>query len=556
MENQSLENENDQLSSLLKKNKLWEKKSAFEHKSLLKALSNAIYLTKTAHEHLQKKLLAFFLANVKYFAKEFAFQDFECIRNFVRDFNLPQYQDNLLLICAKLLKRQIMLYYFEADNLRIEFFGPQVQPPLRLIRLYDSHYSALFPLEYKIKFAIAQNIVLNLVEHALSEQKPEFKLTNHNSDEFENYEYKDWLENSMSNENLLTNTTSPDNRLQSSPSLYKFLFKSDSSGADLGSKIVNLFQQRKRKLSYSSSTENHFQFETDCEKLLMNLEKAAGKKNKRLFLKNNNDKITQTLNPSLVEASDTFSFRDVEHLLWYKNEPDTKYNNFEDNPENSPIRIRPKGQSFSTSSFSANHFPGRPVFPDTKPNYANHQIGLNLAQIRYIDAEDDESASTALSQYFSNALFPINIKPSFSENSVQRIPRTEFQNFSCPFIQPFPPSEDLKDTDKEIQTKTQQKKKKKNPNSESKTYRGALKFFDEKNNFGFLSTPISGKLEDVFVYRSEFDQAGIEMSTVRMAKHGTVLTFEFNLAFYFGKYQRSKKALNLKLVEVTRLPEE
>ena len=71
-----------------------------------------------------------------------------------------------------------------------------------------------------------------------------------------------------------------------------------------------------------------------------------------------------------------------------------------------------------------------------------------------------------------------------------------------------------------------------------------------------MSTTINGKVEDVFVYRSEFDQAGIDMSTVRLAKHNTILTFEFNLAFYFGKYQRSKKALNLKLVEVTRLPEE
>ena len=95
-------------------------------------------------------------------------------------------------------------------------------------------------------------------------------------------------------------------------------------------------------------------------------------------------------------------------------------------------------------------------------------------------------------------------------------------------------------------------KKKKKSSGESRVYRGSMKFFDEKNNFGFLSTTINGKLEDVFVYRSEFDQAGIEMSTVRMAKHGTILTFEFNLAFYYGKYQRSKKALNLRLVEVTR----
>lgn len=77
---------------------------------------------------------------------------------------------------------------------------------------------------------------------------------------------------------------------------------------------------------------------------------------------------------------------------------------------------------------------------------------------------------------------------------------------------------------------------------------GILKFFDDKNGFGFITMEDNGVLEDVFVYRSEFDKAKISMDIVRLIKSGIVLSFSFQITRYSGKYKDSKKATSLRLL--------
>jgi len=83
---------------------------------------------------------------------------------------------------------------------------------------------------------------------------------------------------------------------------------------------------------------------------------------------------------------------------------------------------------------------------------------------------------------------------------------------------------------------------------DSQYHTGILKFFDEKNGFGFITIEENGVLEDIFVYRSEFDKAKISIDIVRLIKSGIVLSFSFQITRYSGKYKESKKATSLRLL--------
>ena len=79
-------------------------------------------------------------------------------------------------------------------------------------------------------------------------------------------------------------------------------------------------------------------------------------------------------------------------------------------------------------------------------------------------------------------------------------------------------------------------------------YCGKLKFFDEKNGFGFITIFHENSSEDIFVYKSEFDKAKIDIDTIRSLRNATALQFRFHVARYFGKYKESKKAINISII--------
>jgi cold shock CspA family protein len=80
-------------------------------------------------------------------------------------------------------------------------------------------------------------------------------------------------------------------------------------------------------------------------------------------------------------------------------------------------------------------------------------------------------------------------------------------------------------------------------------YFGHLKFFDDRNNFGFISTLVNGLPEDIFAYGSEFDERVQFHPMFRNPKLGQHILFQFNICTYFGKYKKSKKAMNIRVVD-------
>lgn len=53
---------------------------------------------------------------------------------------------------------------------------------------------------------------------------------------------------------------------------------------------------------------------------------------------------------------------------------------------------------------------------------------------------------------------------------------------------------------------------------------------------------------DIFVHYDDLAKAGVEKDLLRTAKQGNLIRFSFNCMNYIGKYNKSKKAVDLTLL--------
>lgn len=102
------------------------------------------------------------------------------------------------------------------------------------------------------------------------------------------------------------------------------------------------------------------------------------------------------------------------------------------------------------------------------------------------------------------------------------------------------------DCDSSLKTIDQDKNKKLVIIEESQTrYTGRLKFFDEAKNYGFIVMDEDNS--DIFVHFDDIAKANITKEYLRTTKLGNVINFSFACMTYIGKYDRSRKAVDLML---------
>mmetsp|Transcript_10011 Transcript_10011/g.8537 ORF Transcript_10011/g.8537 Transcript_10011/m.8537 type:complete len:90 (+) Transcript_10011:1749-2018(+) len=77
-------------------------------------------------------------------------------------------------------------------------------------------------------------------------------------------------------------------------------------------------------------------------------------------------------------------------------------------------------------------------------------------------------------------------------------------------------------------------------------YTGRLKFFDENKNYGFIIMDDDGS--DIFVHYDDLSKAGIGKDLLKTAKAGAVIKLAFTCMKYLGKYDKSRKATDIELL--------
>lgn len=87
---------------------------------------------------------------------------------------------------------------------------------------------------------------------------------------------------------------------------------------------------------------------------------------------------------------------------------------------------------------------------------------------------------------------------------------------------------------------------KKLPHLDKKIRTGYVKFFDDKNNFGFMNLTCE-PFGEVFVFGREFEKANISPSVVSSASNNAEVMFKFRVMYYMGKHGESKKAVNIRI---------
>jgi len=77
-------------------------------------------------------------------------------------------------------------------------------------------------------------------------------------------------------------------------------------------------------------------------------------------------------------------------------------------------------------------------------------------------------------------------------------------------------------------------------------YYGRLKFFDENKKYGFIVMEDDGS--DIFVHYDDLCKANITKELLRTARMGNMIRLNFGCMAYIGKYNKSRKAIDIQLV--------
>lgn len=77
-------------------------------------------------------------------------------------------------------------------------------------------------------------------------------------------------------------------------------------------------------------------------------------------------------------------------------------------------------------------------------------------------------------------------------------------------------------------------------------YTGRLKFFDEGKNYGFIVMDDDGS--DIFVHYDDLSRANIDKELLKTARLGNMIRLSFSCMQYIGKYEKSRKAIDIQMI--------
>lgn len=574
-------NVDSSIQTALSQNEKWMKQSADEPNNLFKALSNAVYLTSRRADSLREILALHFLNNLDTFLRLHDFPTLEAVEHFLLNPQLPQYQRVLFQVAASCFQSQIKVYYIHQDSLCTDYFGPKVKKSLSLIRLYDGHFASVFKARSASLFGFVQNILLNVVEFALSPHKPR-KWANINNQLYRNFEFEEWQQSFSVKQGVRPEGSRPGRPPGRVPrhettQIGNFLLRvmhlrphsdsllempedsNDKIAAILDSPLtkyvirLNLLEFRRRTEEEARRVD--YEIEMDYERLL-----AAEFDRLPSVLSRNNDsdkggsqEKTDETPENVDDGDDCALFRpflkrgsSLEALEEVDKTPPS------DSPQ--PLNSRRESEDLPTTEPE--------TVPKSSPNDPQQTQKKTKTKLVFRKAKEFSLPATPqTSDPFSGKAADESQPPRPTTSPIYDLPTYQIQAAtdhdlglsSNSYITPFFGSDEDISHSRVFSNLVSKLSTTKNPsNSEvidPTLYYGHLKFFDDRNNFGFISTLVNGLPEDIFAYGSEFDERVQFHPMFRNPKLGQHILFQFNICTYFGKYKKSKKAMNIRVVD-------
>lgn len=532
---------------------LWPRKTSEGTNSLLRAVSVCLYFTERHQEVVRSLIESFF--KQQWLPKLKSEAQTKTAERYLQNMTLMEFEPLNLEIVGYLFNVDPVLYFSEEGALQSMSHGQEGLPALHILRVGEARYWPLFPKSQQESFIFAQNIILNLVESVLS---PAHSFNGHlNNDKLINFDFRRWMSQSQVLQSPPSETpidfrlfrlgpSGPHSATLISPT-------TDRQTADVGTEILSLLRRRKNSIRARPDVPSHPHHSFIAKSF------ADQKIFLRTHLHHHSFKRSRSLRSTRPHHPHNFKRHELAgdwpapDILW----PTSSELQADSHPVTH--RTTPDTPSGEIDT-SGNNGPVSPIDTD----------GL----INGDDPDMDDNMQAIVSKFESKlpeddpdlAEKPKQVKVSLKEKLLKkhvgpngRLDLTKTLSFQDAPAYPlsgrafltstFVPGPDRPESQKLIsELKTGLNKEKYSETVDSHYHTGVLKFFDEKNGFGFFQIVKDNECEDVFVYKSEFDKADIRVESLKAMKGTFGPTFKFQIATYYVHSDRRKKAINIKLL--------
>lgn len=560
------------LRQLLLQNGLWLKKSSECANSLMRAVSVCLYFTDRYKECIRKLVVSYF--QQRYASCMTTEGQKKAMERYYENNSLLEFESINLEIISRLFNVEVRVYFIEDGRLQWNNHSTEGVHQIKIIRMAEMNYAGLFTTNFKTNCIFAQNIALSLVDAVLSSNS--YKYNEPNNGKLINFDYKKWLAQSNPVQTIFNSFHLIDYNLyllngpnNVSSSKNQHLRNEDQfQKSNIGLEIVSLFQKRKKSIQtltvLPNCSQQNFIIENFAHQKIflstshcsVSLRKSMSVKKAKLEKSTSANRINSLLGDSFETDSNKTNVQYCGGLVFVNTSKEKEIG--EEQGESSTIRKSSNGDDFSAFKIEKDfielgHDKNLQIFESKivqEELTDSNSGGLNrMHESKNTFKPSKESLKEKLMKKQNSNALKIELTKNFSFQEMLVNPSKHIQ--SAEKTTPFGSSAIKIDPSQKLISELksgQSNKEKYSETIENRIYQGFLKFFDEKNGFGFFQIGKENEWEDVFVYKSEFDKANIKTDSLKNLKSAFSPTFSFQIAIYFVNNDRRKKAINIKLV--------
>jgi hypothetical protein len=565
----------EQLENLLADNNLVRKKLPEEKNSLLKAVSDTLYFTPHFHEEIQQDLikhLKTLIASSKLSSKLTMFKGNSILlKDFTMSSQQPGFDKINLELVSSLFKVRVIIYGITEDNyLSGMIINSGYKKTIELLRTKNNHYDPIYSADHIARAGICQNIVLNIIDQALNFKTDNFK--DFNRDNYVNYEYNNWIASKQASNGLEQFRITRGRHKKSFSDNFN---KNHEAMEEQHMKIYNMFMNMKppddflNKITGSlrkDTQESNFSIHADLDFVDENWQDTPPQKNQEYAIKNYPiSSSSKILHKDLRTSSPQLQ----------RNKPLHENNIFfGENLSLAEIEKLENGPSKGTSSIAPIYYPNNEPpglaptqflhksynFSDTLTNSTSN---MDISSPTFQNRENIQPLQLNYSHSLTEAQQPNGYAMNYQSNY-----SPQGQNYPNPYLKRAESDRGLQlqisanssylnhqqhmmtyGQNSQMQQNFLASREKKKPivlDESTRRYSGRLKFFDETKNYGFIIMDEDGS--DIFVHYDDLVKANLTKELLRTAKAGNIIKLSFSCMQYIGKYNRSRKAIDVQMV--------